>query len=314
MFTKGFTIIEALVALGLTTLLITLFGAAYGSITNNQYIGHRALAYNLATEEVETLRTIGAENLAEVTDAPFIGVAYNTGKFVVASHASAPSGAHVYEAVPNTITGNVSHLALAPDFEYSDATTTADLFISNNTVSNWKLGLVSRYQDAQNYYAAYLTATAVTLIKVVDGTTTTLDTAAGTFSVDTWYSLSLDLTGSDITVSVDSNPLLSAIDTAIPEGRIGLYGENGVHGYFDDLSITTSGTQTWDFDSTAPGVVPGDWKRFGINDLPGGTATVTLSNVEAGFNTLKQVTARVQWDERDTTKSVEITSYITNRP
>lgn len=72
----GYTIIESIVAIGLVGLFILIYSASYTAITSNQFLKHKSLAYNLAAEELEALRSTPFAKITNRTNGNFIETAY----------------------------------------------------------------------------------------------------------------------------------------------------------------------------------------------------------------------------------------------
>jgi len=321
---KGFTLIESIIAIGLTGILILIFAASNTYISANQYLKHKSLATQLAEEELEALRNVQFAQLSNRTAANFIEVAYNKGVSQVESLTGAPSGANVYELTPSSQSGTtgVTSLSVVPGFDYSDFTVTVRIKVP--TGSSWETGLFLRYHDINNYYRVYLTSSNLYFVKkVAGGTETPLQPQPApsiSAPINNFYYLTIIADGNNFKVYYDTTPDLTtpkftATDSDSPflSGRIALFGGDSVHAYFDDVSIFTSSTTTWNFDSDTPGKIAKGWQRFGLNDLPGGAAELTISDYTIGSTTytdLKTIKAKVKWNEKDKEKSVEISTYI----
>ncbi len=74
------------------------------------------------------------------------------------------------------------------------------------------------------------------LWKIVGGTWTQITSADRSITRDTWYELKLEANGSSLKVYLDNQLLLSATDSSLTSGGIGLLNCSGPV-YFDDVSI-----------------------------------------------------------------------------
>lgn len=111
------------------------------------------------------------------------------------------------------------------DLEWKDYSVTADVKITDFNGST-RTYVAGRYTDANNYYAASLFNSAggkLEIRKKVKGSSTTLATKAD-FELKTneWYHIKLEMTGSTINMYVNDVLELSATDTDLTQGRVGL--------------------------------------------------------------------------------------------
>ncbi|XOU94803.1 MAG: family 16 glycoside hydrolase [Candidatus Kerfeldbacteria bacterium] len=304
---QGFSIIESIVAISLVGFFVTIFGVTYTIISTSQFLKHKNLAYYLVLEEIEILRQLPFSQLTNQIDTDFIGVAYNQGSWLVQNHASAPSSPKTYFL--NSPTGEIS-IASIPGFEYTDFTAEIKINIDNSSPSNWEAGLLARYSDAKNFYSIYLDSGNIYLTKTVDGVKSTIDSTVKVFSKSTWYTLKVVMTGNTFDVYINDILQINNTDNEFNKGRLALLGTNSVLANFDNVSITTTSTKTWNFDSDTLGEIATAWQRFGINDLPNGTTNLTIEDDQPGFETLKKVTATIEWMEKNQSKSVELSTLI----
>jgi hypothetical protein len=115
--------------------------------------------------------------------------------------------------------------------------------ILSTNMGNWETGVVLRYQDELNFYLLVLRLDEMTLYKFQGGNFHELAKDENmTFSLDTWYCLSVDFQDDDIEVFLDQNSVFQSSDNAFSEGFIGLYVKtwddpDTASVYFDDISI-----------------------------------------------------------------------------
>jgi hypothetical protein len=92
----------------------------------------------------------------------------------------------------------------------------------NGTQERW-FGLMAHHVDDQNFYFLSLSSSnTVTLRKVVDGTVTTLASAAFPVLPATWYQLRFDVVGNTLRGYVNGVLRLETTDDTLPRGNSGL--------------------------------------------------------------------------------------------
>ncbi len=304
---NGSSIIESIIAISLVSFFIIIFGATYTLISTSQFLKHKNLAYYLALEEIEVLRQLPFTELTNQTDSNFMEVAYNLGNWSVQNHTSAPSSPNTYHISSLAGETNISSI---PGFEYTDFTAEVKINVNNSSPANWQAGIFARYHDAQNFYSVYFNSNNIYLTKMVDGVETTIDSTVKVFSKNTWYTLKVVAVGNTFNIYINNTLEISTTDDEFDNGRLALLGKNEVIANFDDVSITTTSTTTWNFDSDTIGETASAWQRFGINDLPNGVTKLTIENDQSGYDSLKKITATVEWKEKNVIKKVEITTLI----
>ena len=311
---RASTIVESIVAIGLSSLFISIFGVSYVATSFNQHLKSKNLAFNLVSEELEAIRNTPYDQLSNRANSDFIEVIYNVGSWSVQTNASAPSSPNTYVLnIPQGTPSGITGLAALPGFEYANFSYESEIFIKSDSPANWQAGLFARYHDVNNNYYVYFTATNIYLKKIVNGIETTLDSKAKTFLTDTWHDLKLEIADDTFIVYINDISELTATDTdnSFTEGRLALLGANSAHAYFDDISVLTASTTTWNFDSETVNSMPASWQRFGINDLSQGTAKLTIEEPETGHSDLKKITARVEWQDKGNTRNVQASTLIT---
>lgn len=314
-FKNGYTLVEAVVAIGIMAIFIFIFIGSFYYISYSRYIKNKSLAFNLAHEEIEALRELPFEKLTNRTEAHFINVAYNLGQLSVETSNQAISPPNIYNlARPKEITSGVSGLAILPGGDFEDFTFETQLKALSDSDNSWQLGVVFRYQDVSNFYRLRLASNDLIFYKVVDGGNTILYSKSQVFSKDVWYKLKIEASGSNFNIYLDDN-LLTATpvsDEAFSKGKLGLIGSNSVHAHFDEAKVTTGQTTTWHFDGSEEkiGETASGWQRFGINDLPSAIDKLTIEDAINGYDDLKKITAKVEWQEQGNVKSVFLVTYL----
>lgn len=311
---RGSTLIESLVAVSLSLFLIYIFASSYTIIAVNQFLQHKTLAYNLATEEIEALRHAPYSTLTDRTDSNFIEVAHNTGNWTVQQSGAASSNPNVL-SLPSLGSGptGITGIAITPGFEYENFEFEVDLKTLSSSPSGWESGVFFRYHDEGNYYRAYFSSTNLYITEVVGGAESTLNSKVKSFSSDIWYTLKVDAVNDDFDVYINDILELSTTDTdsSFPDGRLALHGAESVALHVDDVSVTSGDTLMWNFDSDSTGTIAPQWKRFNSDSLNGLTTKLTIDDDQESFSDIKKVTAKVEWIERGQTRSIQLDSLIT---
>jgi pectate lyase len=152
-------------------------------------------------------------------------------------------------------------------------------------------GIAARATSMSSYYALVLTGGgAARLQRVVNGTVTTLGTAAVAVTPGTWYDLALRVTGSAVTGSVNGARVVQATDTTFGAGRVGLVATYAA-ATFDDVVVETPapGPDPTGTTSPTPPPEPGTCRvagapagfasvnAWGRNGTTGGTGGATVA-------------------------------------
>ena len=304
---SGTSLIEVTAAIGIAGIMVMIVGAVSVLIAMDRGTKYRSWAASLAQEELETAFNQPFANLTNRANADFAWVPYNYGSWQVLTSASALSGTKVYElkngsSLPNSISG----LALAPFSQTTAMTYEASVRAVSDSPAGWRAGISFGIIDHNNYYRLTFSSTNLLLEQIASGTATTLYTLSQAFSANTWYALKAITTSASIQVWVDGL-LKNTYNGTILGGEIGLIGLSSVHAYFDDASITASGTASWNFDSDTAGIPPDSWSRFGLYDFPGASGKLTIADY-GGDPDIKQITARMEWPEFQGTRNVTLTT------
>jgi len=304
---SGTSLIEVTAAIGIAGIMVMIVGAVSVLIAMDRGTKYRSWAASLAQEELETAFNQPFANLTNRANADFAWVPYNYGSWQVLTSASALSGTKVYElkngsSLPNSISG----LALAPFSQTTAMTYEASVRAVSDSPAGWRAGISFGIIDHNNYYRLTFSSTNLLLEQIASGTATTLYTLSQAFSANTWYALKAITTSASIQVWVDGL-LKNTYNGTILGGEIGLIGLSSVHAYFDDASITASGTASWNFDSDTAGLPPDSWSRFGLYDFPGASGKLTIADY-GGDPDIKQITARMEWPEFQGARNVTLTT------
>ncbi|MBI4415026.1 MAG: hypothetical protein HY566_02185 [Candidatus Kerfeldbacteria bacterium] len=311
---RGFGLIEIVITIGITSMVLAVVLSINNVLKLQQSAYYRTVARQLMVEESEALRNASFADLHNRTNTPFIETAYSNGSWEVAQPATPKSSPNVLVVQDVIGSANPSRIVL-PAGNLGDGTSTLSFRIRPTSPANWKVGFYLRYHDDQNYYLLQATATALTLSKVVEGVTTQLWTNATVFTANTWYGLSVTVTGQSFTSVLVDGTLqtgLPVTDATFARGSFALGAFDSVQAEFDDVSFSGAGSASWNFDgaSESIGSVPRGWSGMGPPDLPSGSTNITITDAQSGYTDLKSAALTVTWQEPGGTKSLTNTFYI----
>lgn len=128
--------------------------------------------------------------------------------------------------------------ARAGNASWTDYSVEAKVKVDNWNGSN-RTYVAGRYQDGNNYYAASLYNSSggkLEIRKKVNGSTTTLAAKNFALSAGTWYTVKLVLNGSQLQMYVDGQLQLTATDSSLSSGGIGLIAYKTVS-KFDQVTV-----------------------------------------------------------------------------
>ncbi len=129
--------------------------------------------------------------------------------------------------------------ATAGALGWTDLTITADVKINQMDTSR-RIYLAGRYADANNWYGAgFYNATTrqVQIRKKVDGSSEDIASANFPFELGTWYTLTFEISGSSLALSVDDVLLLEATDTEFASGAVALLADRSEVSW-DNIVVT----------------------------------------------------------------------------
>ena len=149
--------------------------------------------------------------------------------------------------------------------------------------------VLARTQSATSYYyVALRSSNTVELKKLVNGTATTLASAPITFTLNTWYTLRLEVTGTTLRSTVNGGTALQATDTQYAAGGIGVATFNATAN-FDDV-IVDSGTGP----TTPPPTTPPPTTPPPTSPVPSGTLFVATNGSDSNPGTQGQPLLTIQ--------------------
>jgi Tfp pilus assembly protein PilE len=312
---RGFTLLEGVVTIGIVAMLLIVILSVFNIIKLHRSAQYQAIARQLIIEESEALRNAGYNDLENRAATPFIEVAYNRGAWSIADPAGPRSAPHVYRCEAATGGANPSQQVVPLGWR-GDGSYEAAFRALPTSPSGWKTGLYVRYHDERNYYLLRANTSALELLRVVEGVSTTVWSTAMTFSTNTWYRLTVAITGDAFTVSVDGTVKTGTpvTDPTFARGQFILGAFDGALVEFDDVSYSGAVSFSWDFDSgETVGSIARGWRRMGPTDLPSGATSMTITDAVTGYTDMKQISTTVSWYERGATRSLATTYYLNER-
>lgn len=313
----GFTLVEALVTIGLAAILLAVFTSVLTSTVFLKRAQYGVQASNYIQEALDSLRILPYSELLLRTNGNPLGLAFMRGPWQVKTDTSAspPSGSKVFAMeTAQTAVNQETGLALLPGNYRKDANFVAKIRVRSTSPVGWGAGIAFRYIDAENHFRFRFTSGGLALDKVRQGTVTTVWSQSASYSTGTWYTLEADVVGNAITLKKDGTTLTTYTDSGqsyLAKGNLALLTLNGAKIYADDVSVTeNAATTSWNFDSDADGSVPSDWQRLSAFDLPSGAITLTIANY-LGDASIKQATVNVTWNDTGIPRSATGTTLIT---
>ncbi|MHC4474523.1 MAG: right-handed parallel beta-helix repeat-containing protein [Planctomycetota bacterium] len=117
-----------------------------------------------------------------------------------------------------------------------------EVTVSMKALDDERMGVMFRYVDPNNYYRFAWNGTSPDrrLVKMEDGSVTTLQQDNSSYVVDQWYQLKIAVRRENLKVFVDDVPVFDVNDGNFSSGAIALYcwGNRGT--YFDDIEVKWS--------------------------------------------------------------------------
>lgn len=308
---SGFSLLEALIAIGLAAVLLAVFTSVLSATVFLRRAHYNVQAANFIQEELESLRALPFSDLLLRTNGNFLGLSRTRGPWQVKAVTSPPSGnnAYVMETAQTAIVEETGLAVLPGNYREDFSSFTAKVRVQAASPAGWGAGVAFRYRDAENHYRFRLTSGGAALDKIVQGVRTTIWSNSTSNSTNTWYTLEVVVAGNSITLRRNGTTLATQTDNAFTTGDLALLTLNSARAEFDDVAVAETGTTTWNFDADAVGSTPADWQRMSFSDMPGGTGALTIANY-LGDTNIKQATATVTWSDAGTTRSASGTTLI----
>lgn len=127
-----------------------------------------------------------------------------------------------------------------PNLSWADCSVQARVNVVDFNGSN-RVYVCARYKDGNNFYAASLTNSSsggkLELRKKVNGSTTTLASKTYRLKTGAWYDVKIEVRGSQINMYVNDELQLTATDTSLSAGSVGLIAYKAL-AKFDDVVVT----------------------------------------------------------------------------
>lgn len=302
---QGFSIIEVLISLGLTSLLFLVMLSFFSVSVLKNHSRFTVEANAIASTELEGVRAIPFSTITNRSAVSFFTELYTLGSWSVQAGTS-----NQLQGTPSGSTGTTSRMRIPVDGhgDYSAETTVT---VSAGAPSGWGAGLIIRAQESDRLYRYYLTANALVLDKVEPAGTTTLSSTAYAVSFGTPITLGLTVTGTQFSLTANSLTIATPTDAnaSWDNGESGLIILNGATATFDDVTIDGTVVTDGDFESTPVGALSDSWAFLQPNSLPSGSGTITIADYN-GEDTLKEVTATVSWKEDQRDRTLSLTTLI----
>lgn len=179
------------------------------------------------------------------------------------------------------------------DANYQDFTYEAKIKPIITGTNHWRAAILFKYQDASNYYLLHSYENGLVLRKVVGGQSTNLATTGLTIAPNAFHALKVEVNGSSIKAYYNNQLKLTATDSALTSGKVGLDG--WADGYpisvnYDDVKVSTiAGTTFYHYDgdnvvaetdesnnvTARYAYLGGDYKPYSMtkyNEIPGYSA------------------------------------------
>lgn len=164
----------------------------------------------------------------------------------------------------------------AGESSWTDYTVTAKVKpLSFNASESGFAALLARSKSSTTFYRLALLSGQAQLQAVNSGNVTVLASSSRSISTGTWHSLSLAVSGSTITATVDGTAIGSGTSSVSASGRVGLQTAYASAG-FDDVSVSTSGGGTPTTPPTTPPTSPPP--SGGQPTWPSSAGSISLSN------------------------------------
>ncbi|MCO7175982.1 LamG-like jellyroll fold domain-containing protein [Sporolactobacillus kofuensis] len=174
------------------------------------------------------------------------------GTWGTATDATQPSGdTTVYTQTGTSTEGRSS----AGSQSWTDYSVEAKVKVGN--FNSNRVMIAGRFKDANNYYAASLyRGNALEIRKKINGSASTLISKNYTFETNKWYTIKLEFSGSTINVYVNGTLQLTATDSSLTSGAIGLVAKAIAE--FDDIVVSDNVSDSSSSSPTTPPASPSD--------------------------------------------------------
>ncbi|MFH1046980.1 MAG: hypothetical protein V1738_01655 [Patescibacteria group bacterium] len=304
---NGFTLLEALVTIGLTVIILSVYTAMLTSVYYISRTQFGIQATGFVQEGLDVLRTLEHDDLLNRTDGNLLGLAFTRGEWSVTG---GNDNVLELQAPTNESWHSETGLAILPGNYRDDFTFTADVLVASGSPIGWGTGLAFRYRDEENHYRFRFGSGGIALDEVYRGTITTLWTQSATYNKNVWYEIEVVTNGDQITLRRNGVNLTTVTNTRFTTGDLALIALSNALVSFDDVAVSGDGADSWSFEDYPDNEYPDEWRRFNAFDLPGGDIKLTIENY-LGQADMKKATVTASWRETGATKEISGSSIIT---
>lgn len=303
------SLLEVVVAIALVGAMFAALASMLSARTLRVRVNYETKATALAEGALAAALALPSSALTDRVSAPLIGFTEKRGQWWVRAQTGAPSAPNVLAIATSSpaIAGTTAALRLITPPSANGALAAA-IYVPPSPPSGWRAGLLFRSRDLGNTYRYTFGAATVTLERLTNGVATELYTLSTSAAPDTWTTLAISASGSQLSLSKDGVPLTIVTDSTWGSGDLALVAMGNLAAAFDDVAVTGAATATWRFDADAVGLPPVDWRTLSAADLPGGAGDITIDHPFTGGN-LARIKTRIQWSTAIGTQNVTATGY-----
>lgn len=302
---QGFTFIEVLISLGLTSLLFMVLLSFFSVSVLKNHSRFTIEATAIASTELEGVRMIPFTSIANQTSAPFFSQLYTTGTWTVATAAD--------QILSGTSAGasGLTGLIRVPANGHQDYETSVNITVPAGAPIGWGAGLALRAQEIDRLYRYYVSSSQLILDKVEPTGTTSLSINAYAIAAGTPITLGANIIGNIFTITANGLTIATVTDTdaSWQGGDTGLIMLNGTDAVFDDIMIDAALVSDGDFESVTTGTLPGTWSWLQPASLPSGGSSITIADYNAD-DAIKEITATVSWKEEQRNRALTLKTLI----
>jgi len=302
----GFTLLEALVTIGLTVIILSVYTAMLTAVYHISRMQFGIQATGFVQEGLDVLRTLEHDELLNRADDRLLALSYTRGDWEITG--GSDKKLELTDPAPNW--GGETGLAVLPGNYRNDFTYTAKVLVQDASPNDWRAGLALRYRDSENHYRFRIVSNGIAFDEIYQGTLNTLWSQSGTYSKDTWYELEVVVSEDQFTLKRNGVTLTTVTDSRFATGDLALLALEDALVQFNDVVVAGDGAGSWNFDDETNGEYPEEWRRFTPYDLPQGDATLTISDY-LGQPEMKQATVTVSWSEAGVIRDITGSSIIT---
>lgn len=163
------------------------------------------------------------------------------GDWVITNYAEDPDEHTVPRVYAGTVSGMGSSITLVNE-RMRGFFAEVNILVMDWPAEQWGAGLLFRYQNQDNFYAACINHHRLTIIKREAGSSVPLASDSSLYFLpNEWYCLGVECCEDSLHVLVDGERKLSAVDNSYESGNVGLWISNNdtttTNVVFDDVDI-----------------------------------------------------------------------------